>query len=93
LVSHINAHTVKGEEWLNNVVLTGLRNGGDNATWYIEVHGNEQGQEDDDDDNDSSEHPEASGPAVYLIFKGPPPPMTEEESNEPPSVPLKFFCY
>ena len=95
LVSHINAHTSKGEEWLNEVVLAGLRKGGGDASWNIEVHGNAQGEDDgdgDDDDDDASEHPEAAGPAVYLIFKGPPPSKTGV-SSDPPAIPLKFFCY
>lgn len=42
LVSHINAHTQNGIDWLDSVVITGLRNGaGTQSTWEIEVHGND----------------------------------------------------
>lgn len=41
-MSHINAHTENGIDWLNTVVVTGLQNGGGKfSTWEIEVHGND----------------------------------------------------
>jgi hypothetical protein len=40
LVSHINAHTESGVQWLNTVVVVGLRAGGGKySKWEIEVHG------------------------------------------------------
>ena len=48
-MSHLNAHTQNGINWLNTVVVSGLRNGGGwFSTWEIEVHGN--------DGNDSTEN-------------------------------------
>ena len=91
-MSHINAHTSKGEEWLEDVVLTGLRQGGGAATWNVEVHGNDYVGADDSNDDDISEAPEAAGPAVYLIFKGPPEPEKGDGPDQP-AIPLKFFCY
>lgn len=42
LVSHLNAHTANGINWLNSVVVTGLRNGaGVSSTWIVEVHGSD----------------------------------------------------
>lgn len=86
LVSHINAQTEKGEEWLNTVVVAGLRKAGTEASWSMEVHGNAATVDD--------ENQESAGPAVYLIFKGEPTTTTEEaKSGEPATIPLQFFCY
>jgi hypothetical protein len=87
LISHINAQTVKGEEWLNNVVVAGLQKSGTDASWSIEVHGNAATV---DDDNQ-----ESAGPAVYLIFKGEPTTASDDEakSGDAPTIPLQFFCY
>lgn len=42
LVSHLNAHTTNGINWLNAVVVTGLRRGaGRSSTWIVEVHGSD----------------------------------------------------
>lgn len=42
LVSHLNAHTESGVEWLNTVVVVGLRAGGGKySKWEIEVHGSD----------------------------------------------------
>jgi hypothetical protein len=42
LVSHLNAHTENGVEWLNTVVVVGLRAGGGKySKWEIEVHGSD----------------------------------------------------
>ena len=83
LVSHINAHTSKGQEWLEQVVLVGLRKGGADAGWAIEVHGNDNATEEDVE--------ESPGPAVYMIFKR----KLEDSSdnNGEPRVPLQFFNY
>ncbi|CAB9508122.1 expressed unknown protein [Seminavis robusta] len=94
LVSHINAQTEKGEEWLNDVVVTGLRKGGgDDASWSIEVHGNAAPvlDEEKDDNNEDS-----AGPAVYLIFKSSSTITKDKEkegSDETPTIPLQFFSY
>lgn len=42
LVSHLNAHAESGVEWLNTVVVVGLRAGGGKySKWEIEVHGSD----------------------------------------------------
>jgi hypothetical protein len=41
-VSHLNAHTPNGNSWSKELVQTGHRAGGGNATWEIEVHRNDQ---------------------------------------------------
>lgn len=42
LVSHLNAHTEGGIDWLNTVVVAGLRaGGGKHSRWEIEVHGSD----------------------------------------------------
>jgi len=88
LVSHINAHTSKGEEWLEEVVLTGLRRGAESVGWTIEVHGSEPAC---DNDGEEEGPPEATGPAVYLIFKRK---LEEaEEQSDTPTIPLRFFSY
>ena len=60
LVSHLNAHTSDGIEWLDEVVITGLRDGGGrHSEWEIEVHGSD-GLESVDDDGLGA-HGEDSG--------------------------------
>lgn len=88
LVSHVNAHTAKGEEWLEEVVLTGLRRGAKNVGWTIEVHGSEPSC---DDTGEEEGPPEATGPAVYLIFKREH--EESEEQSDKPTIPLRFFIY
>jgi len=99
LVSHINAHSAKGEKWLDEIIVSGLRKGCCNVSWSIEVHGREQLEENEDDDGASTEDdndasPVAPGPAVYLIFKG-----RRDDKSEPErisvseTIPLKFFAY
>eukprot|EP00977_Amphora_coffeiformis_P016453 scaffold5108_cov172-Amphora_coffeaeformis.AAC.2 len=85
LVSHLNAHTEPGLQWLSDVVFEGLRGGDPSASWYIEVHGNAEIQV------DSSLPPSGSpGPAVYVIRK------KRRAPNEPvddAAIPIKFFSY
>jgi SAM-dependent methyltransferase len=88
IVSHLNAHTSSGLEWLDNVVVVGLRAGGGIARWEIEVHGN-------DGDSESSSSP---GPAVYIIRKKPPIDLESDEQKDdddsaPATIPLRFFSY
>lgn len=91
-MSHINVHTSKGEEWLQDVVITGLRQGGSDASWNIEVHGNTHGGSNTENDDDSGDPPEAAGPAVYLMFKGERSAETKD-SSEQPAITLQFFYY
>ena len=57
LISHLNAHAENGRQWLDELVIPGLRAGHSKASWEIEVHGEEdsgllKGADDDDDDDD-----------------------------------------
>lgn len=90
LVSHLNAHTTEGLEWLEGVIVNGLRAGGGTFLWEIEVHGN------DGDVEVSPSTPECyPGPAVYIIGKKPEPaPNLDEHDDHPPQrFPLRFFSY
>lgn len=86
LISHLNAHIPKGMGWLQDVVVKGLRNGGANAQWVIEVHGNDGVEENNDAVEVCSESP---GPAVYVIHKMP---LKEGESPKE-TVPVNFYTY
>ena len=92
LVSHLNAHTAKGLEWLEGVIVNGLRAGGGSFLWEIEVHGN-------DGENEVSPNTPLCnpGPAVYIIGKKPQPEpnLDEEDGNDskPERFPLRFFSY
>jgi len=93
VVSHLNAHTNDGLEWLEEVVVKGLRASGNNATWEVEIHGN-----DGDDDEEPSQTPlNSPGPAVYIINKRPPPEANENQQegdvSAPSTIPLRFFSY
>lgn len=55
LVSHLNAHTTNGIDWLNAVVVPGLRGGGISSTWEIEIHGSDGTFSNDHDDGEESE--------------------------------------
>lgn len=81
VISHINAHEQKGLDWLDNIVVPGLRKGAERSLWNIEVHGNEiEGSEAD------------LGPAVYIMHKGEI--FNETQDNEePPAIPLSFYSY
>lgn len=92
LISHLNAHTKNGIEWLHEVVLPGLRAGDTDARWEIEVHGND-GMDDMEDGNSI---PSGSpGPCVYVIKKLETPAEEDHASKsaDPPTIPLKFFTY
>jgi hypothetical protein len=85
IISHLNAHTPPGLEWLEEVVMEGLkkysvRPTSDVTAWEIEVHGNADmvsGEEDEEEDKDetkgaakSNSYPVGTtGPAVYVIHK------------------------
>ena len=88
LVSHLNAHTKNGIEWLHEVVLPGLRAGDQDWRWEIEVHGND-GLDDFEDQNHAM--PISPGPCVYVIHKLDVP--TEDKDGTTASIPLRFFTY
>jgi SAM-dependent methyltransferase len=89
LVSHLNAHTTKGLEWLEGVIVKGLRAGGGTFLWEIEVHGN------DGENEESPNTPVCNpGPAVYIIGKKPKPePNLDDDDHPPERFPLRFFSY
>jgi ubiquinone/menaquinone biosynthesis C-methylase UbiE len=68
VISHMNAHTYNGMEWLSSVLVEGLKLGAEchglECSWSVEVHGNQE-----EDDANTAESPSA-GPAVYVIRKG-----------------------
>ena len=85
LVSHLNAHTEPGLQWLSDVVFEGLRGCDPDASWSIEVHGNAEIQD------DSSSTPSGSpGPAVYVIRKKSRDPSVQIDDT---TIPVNFFAY
>lgn len=81
LISHLNAHTINGQSWLEQVVFKGLLNTGD---YLIECHGN---AEIIDEDDDSANGPIGSaGPAVYIIEK-----MSNVSTQA--TIPVKLLAY
>ncbi len=106
IISHLNAHVQSGLEWLDDIVVPGLRKGARHCEWDIEVHGNEADvPSEPEDDTDGISTPESPGPAVYVIHKGShhvlkvaDPPQRNNDSKEEddmplPTIPLKFFSY
>ena len=92
IVSHLNAHVHSGLQWLDRIVVPGLRKECGENKWEIEVHGNAP-----EDPPPEDEKEEASpGPAVYIIHKGEKV-MANEGSSETesqfPGVRLRFFSY
>ncbi len=98
IISHLNAHVESGLEWLNNVVVPGLRAaaaGNNDFEWLIEVHGSDV--EIPSDDEDEEKEIESPGPAVYFIEKvglaKQQETKTRSDDQEKPTIPLKFFSY
>lgn len=98
IISHLNAQVESGLEWLNNVIVPGLRATG-NFEWLIEVHGSDVDIPSDDDDDAEEENEkqiESPGPAVYFIQKVGhlAKDKTSDGSEQSlPTIPLKFFFY
>lgn len=90
IVSHLNAHTESGMEWLSDIVVPGLRKGSLKCDWEIEIHGNEEEPIDEESGETTSEGP---GPAVYIIHKKPPLPNGTYTEDDPPTIPLRFASY
>lgn len=91
IISHLNAHVHAGLQWLDRVVVPGLRMNHKNTKWEIEVHGNSG--DDAPTENGEEEEQESPGPAVYIIHKKESDGKGTTFSPEPPSIPLKFFSY
>jgi ubiquinone/menaquinone biosynthesis C-methylase UbiE len=92
IISHLNAHTPNGISWLEEVVQTGLRAGGGNANWEIEVHGNDQVSTEGDPGIPAG----SPGPAVYIIQKKAPSVVEGSKSAtaaQDITIPVKFFAY
>jgi hypothetical protein len=90
IVSHLNAHTETGMEWLGDIVVPALRKGSLKCDWEIEVHGNEEEPIDEESGETTSEGP---GPAVYIIHKKPPRMNGTYTEDDPPTIPLRFLSY
>ena len=97
----MNAHTEDGFQWLEEVVVNGIREGGGESSWKCEVHGNdgvddndsEGGSGDEEGDGKPSGPPSGSpGPCVYIIQKLPPT-ADPKEGDDTPTIPIKFFVY
>jgi Methyltransferase domain len=102
VISHLNAHCQTGLQWLNDIVIPGLRLGAPHFEWSLEVHGNEADIPSEEEDNDedgkldsNQEYPESPGPAVYIIRKGSVWFKGEATPNDQdfPTIPLRFFSY
>ena len=101
IVSHLNACNSEGLSWVEEVLVTGLRDGDNFCNWRIEVHSSSDVGEDDvfSDDKESVEDKQKDcGPAVYIIQKqGYSSDMISEKrvSNDKnvSKVDLKFFGY
>jgi SAM-dependent methyltransferase len=84
LVSHLNAHTPNGIQWLHEVVFAGLQRDektNRHAKFHVEVHGNDGVVEDEEEEESDQvgvttkaatppvDHTPSAGPAVYVIHK------------------------
>lgn len=87
IVSHLNAHTNSGLGWLDEVVVRGLRAGGGDATWEIEIHGNDDcevemesdeetpaASDDKDPDGSAEGRAEAANTETEAVNESPGPP-------------------
>ena len=105
-MSHLNASDAAGLSWVDQVLITGLRNGDTLSDWRIEVHSNADDCEDvDGGDRDSGDdeakapgdEEKENGPAVYIIQKVAEPDdiaeKREADENNTSKVDIKFFGY
>lgn len=88
VISHVNAHTENGMDWLNNIVVPGLRKGAGRHNWIVEVHGGDAPEAPEGEDEI-----ESPGPAVYFIHKGDLEKDSTSDNWEPSSISLRFFSY
>ena len=89
VISHVNAQTENGMDWLNNIVVPGLRKGAAWNKWNVEVHGGEVEESVEEDDSIEP------GPAVYIIHKGEAVKMPENPEDDAylPTISLQFYSY
>uniref|UniRef100_A0A7S4ER94 Methyltransferase type 11 domain-containing protein n=1 Tax=Pseudo-nitzschia australis TaxID=44445 RepID=A0A7S4ER94_9STRA len=95
IISHLNARVESGLQWLNDVIVPGVRAAG-KYQWLVEVHGSDVEIPSDDDDDTEEKCVESPGPAVYFIEKVGISPTTKDSDgseHSPPNIPLKFFSY
>lgn len=88
LVSHLNAHTERGQGWLQDVVFEGLQSGDPEAAYSIEVHGNAEIHEDS-----RTALAGTCGPAVYIIRKKEKETSCTNEQKADATIPVKFYSY
>ena len=104
IVSHLNANSPKGMQWVDDIIIKGLQAGDDCARWKIEVHGGDGGTESlvPDDKNEGivivsgtdEVDDDKYGPAVYIIQKVPNIGSVKEvDERKRSKVALKFFGY
>ena len=104
-MSHLNAHVHSGLQWLDKIVVPGLRKECGKNKWEIEVHGNapdhDPPTENTEAEAEEEEEEVSPGPAVYIIHKGENVPTSSSSSSsktttsesEFPGVRLRFFSY
>ena len=105
IVSHLNANSSKGMQWLDDIIIKGLQDGDACARWKIEVHGGDgeteslashdenEGlviQTEEEEEVDSDKY----GPAVYILQKVPNNETgSGKDEGKQSKVALKFFGY
>ena len=68
-MSHLNACNTKGLSWVDEVLVTGLRNGDKISDWRIEVHSSDENDDSNSNSDNDDEVEKEYGPAVYIIQK------------------------
>ena len=71
-MSHTNANSDEGLDWIENVVAEGLRRGTSGSDWRVEVHSKELEEKDEPPHKGVdllSDEEDSLGPAVYIIQK------------------------
>ena len=92
IVSHLNANAENGMQWLDDVVIPGLREGGGgDCGWDIEVHGSDEEEPTDDENEETTS--EGPGPAVYIIHKKQTRSEEKLDKDNPLSITLRFLSY
>ena len=69
IVSHLNACNSEGLSWVDEVLITGLRNGDGISDWRIEVHHSDSDNGENEISHDGEDSEKDDGPAVYIIQK------------------------
>ena len=97
IVSHLNACNSEGLSWVEEVLMTGLRDGDEECDWRIEVHSNDNVEQDNVTSENEKDEQKDDGPAVYIIQKQDcSHNISEKKINDEKNiskVALKFFGY